>query len=238
MVLKPIIRAHPEDASMNQDVMNQLKVYLNQFPDFVKGLLKDPFAHIDREPVMDWMKIILFGFLVEAATGTLYSIAILNVSGIAGSLIFAPIQTLMVIGFVSFIVWFVLDRMGFSQITFLSIFKLIVISEMLISIVGLPVMIVLAHIKSLDLIYIASALIILAKSYLVYRGFTKQFQIADRKTLTIVGIFTVILLAPIISDFINGFSMRRDVRDRQKLHEIQMEQSIEELEKELGGSED
>lgn len=220
---------------MNQDVMNQIKIYLNEFPNFVKGLLKDPFAHIDREVSMDWIKIILFGFLVEAGTGTLYSIAILNISGIAGSLIFAPIQTLMVIGFLSFLVWFILDRMGFSQISFLSIFKVIVIAEMLISIVVLPIMIVLAYVKSLDLIYITAALLILAKSYLVYRAFTKQFHLSEKRALTIVGIFTLIFIAPVISDFFNGFSMRRDVRDRQKLHEIQMEQSIEELEKELGG---
>lgn len=223
---------------MNQDIMNDIKLYLNQFPEFVKRLLKDPFAHVDREVSMDWIKIILFGFLVEAATGTLYSIAILNISGIAGSLIFSPIQTLMVIGFISFLVWFVLDRIGFSQITFLSIFKLIVIAEMLTSIVGLPIMIILAYIKSVDLIYITAALLILAKSYLVYRGFSKQFQIADRRALGIVGVFTVILLAPIISDFFDGYSMRRNVRDKQKLHEIQMEQSIEELEKELGGDDD
>lgn len=223
---------------MNQDVMNQIKIYLNEFPNFVKGLLKDPFGHIDREVHMDWIKIILFGFLVEAGTNTLFSIAILNISGIATSLIFSPIQTLMVIGFVSFLVWFILDRIGFSQITFLSIFKLIVIAEMLMSFVALPVVIAMAYIKSVDLIYLTSAALILAKAYLVYRGFSKQFQLSEKRALTIVGIFTLIFIAPVISDFFNGFSTRRDIRDRQKLHEIQMEQSIEELEKELGGEDE
>ncbi|MES2768827.1 MAG: hypothetical protein V4596_06735 [Bdellovibrionota bacterium] len=222
---------------MNQDIMNDIKIYLNEFPQFLKRLLKDPFGHIDREVSMDWIKIVLFGFLVEAGTSTLYSIAILNLSGITSSLIFSPIQTLMVIAFISFLVWFILDRIGFSQITFLSIFKVIVIAEMLISIVALPIMIALAYVKSVDFIYITAALLILAKSYLVYRGFSKQFQLSDKRALGIVGAFTVILLAPIISDFFDGYSMRRDVRDKQKLHEIQMEQSIEELEKELGGEE-
>ncbi len=222
---------------MNQDIMNDIKIYLNEFPQFMKRLLKDPFGHIDREVSMDWIKIILFGFLVEAGTSTLYSVAILNLSGITSSLIFSPIQTLMVIAFISFLVWFILDRIGFSQITFLSIFKVIVIAEMLISIVALPIMIALAYVKSVDLIYITAALLILAKSYLVHRAFSKQFQLSDKRALGIVGAFTVILLAPIISDFFDGYSMRRDVRDKQKLHEIQMEQSIEELEKELGGEE-
>lgn len=223
---------------MNQDIMNDIKVYLNEFPSFLKNLLKNPLGHVEREVHMDLLKTILFGFLIEAGTNTLYSIAILNISGIASSLIFSPIQTMMVIAFVSFLVWFILDRIGFSQITFLSVFKLIVIAEMLTSIVAVPVMVALAYVKSVDLIYIASALLILVKAFLVYRGFSKQFQLSDKRAFTIVGIFTVIFLAPIISDFFDGFSMRREVRDRQKLHEIQMEQSIEELEKELGGEEE
>lgn len=222
---------------MNQDVMNQIKAYLNEFPEFVKKLLKDPFAHVDREVHMDWIKIILFAFLVEAGTGTLFSIAILNLSGIASSLIFSPIQTLVVIGFLSFLVWFILDRIGFSQVTFQSIFKLIVMVEMIMSFVALPIVIVMAYIKSVDLIYLTSAALILAKAYLIYRGFSKQFQLSEKRALTIVGIFTLIFIAPVISDFFSGFSMRREIRDRQKLHEIQMEQSIEELEKELGGDE-
>lgn len=219
---------------MNQDVINQIKIYLNEFPQFFKSLVKHPFDHIDREIPMDWIKILLFGFLIEAGTNTLYSVAILNFAGIGGSLIFSPIQILMVIAFVSFLIWFVLDRIGF-QVPMLAIFRIIVIAEMLTSILAAPIMIALAYIKSVDLIYIAQALIILAKAYLVYRGFSRQLQLSNKRAFSIVGVFTVILLAPIISDFFDGYSMRKQFRANQKLHEIQMEQSIEELEKELGG---
>lgn len=219
---------------MNQDVLNQIKLYLNQFPDFMKGLLQNPFGHVDRDTSMDWIKALLYGFLVEAITNTAYSIAILNFGGIAGSLIFSPVQTLIIIAFISFLVWFALDRVGF-KIDYLAIFKVIIIAEMLISILALPIMITLAYVKSVDLIYIASALLILAKSYIVYRGFTKQLQMADKRAFAIVGIFTVIFLAPLISNFFDGYSVRSRIRDNKKLHEIQMEQSIEELEKELGG---
>lgn len=220
---------------MNQDVMNQIKAYLNEFPNFFKNLLKDPAGHIDRDVSMDWIKVILYGFLIEAGTNTAYSIAILNFGGIGGSLIFSPVQTLIVIGFMSFITWFFLDRVGFSQVNFLSIFKIIVVAEMLVSILALPIMIVLAYTKSVDLIYITSALLIVAKAYIVYRSFTRQLQMADKRALTIVGVFAVIFLAPVISSFFDGYSMRSKIRDNKKLHEIQMEQSIEELEKELGG---
>lgn len=220
---------------MNQDVMNLIKIYLNEFPQFLKNLLRDPMGPIDREVSMDWTKIILYGFLIEAATNTLYSLAILNISGIAGSLIFSPVQTLMVIGFVSFLIWFILDRIGFTQTTMLAIFRVIVIAEMLTSIIAVPIMTALAYVKSLDLIYIASATLIVAKAYLVYRAFSKQFQISNKRAFSIVGIFTLILLAPIVSDFFDGYSIRKQVRDTKKLHEIQMEQSIDELEKELGG---
>lgn len=220
---------------MNQDVINLIKEYLNEFPNFLKSFLKKPISYIDNEPNMDWIKVLLYGFLVEAITNTAYSIGVLHISGIAASLIFSPIQTLIVIAFLSFIVWFILDRIGFSQIQFLSIFKIIVFSEIIISVFAMPIMIVLAHIKSLDLIYIMSALIILGKSYLVYRGFTGQLQLANKRALMIVGVFTVFFIAPVISNFFDGFSMRQQIRDNQRLHEIQMEQSIEELEKELGG---
>lgn len=222
---------------MNPDVMNLIKIYLNEFPQFFKSLLKNPFGPIDREIPMDWTKIILYGFLIEAGTNTLYSLAILNISGIAGSLIFSPVQTLMVIGFISFLIWFALDRVGFTQSSVLAIFRVIVIAEMLTSIVAVPIMIVLAYVKSLDLIYAASAALILAKAYLVFRAFSRQFQLSNKRAFLIVGLFTIILLAPIASDFFDGFSMRKQVRATQKLHQIQMEQSIDELEKELGGGE-
>jgi hypothetical protein len=221
---------------MNQDVMNLIKIYLNEFPQFFKNLLRNPFVFVDREVPMDWTKIILYGFLIEAGTNTLYSLAILNISGIAGSLIFSPIQTLMVIGFISFLIWFVLDRIGFTQ-SVLAIFRVIVVAEMLTSIIAVPVMIALAYIKSLDLIYIASALWVLAKAYLVFRALSRQFQLSNKRAFSIVGIFTIIFLAPIVSDFFDGFSMRKQVRATEKLQQIQMEQSIDELEKELGGGE-
>lgn len=220
---------------MNQDVLNQIKIYLNEFPKFLKDLLQNPMEYIDNDVYMDWLKLLLFGYIIEAATNTAYSIMILNFSGIAGSLIFSPIQTLVVIAFLSFIIWFILDRAGFSKLNYISIFKLLVFAEMLVSIAAVPILVVLAYLKSVDLIYIASALLILAKSYLVYRGFNKQFQLAERRALAIVGIITVILLAPVISGFFDGYSMRKNIRDSKKLQEIQMEESIEELEKELGG---
>lgn len=220
---------------MNQEILNQIKLYLNEFPHFMKGLLKDPFGHVDREVSMDLIKAVLFSFLVEALTNTLYTIAILNIGGIATSLIFSPVQVLVIIAFISFLIWFVLDKAGFARVDFLAIFKVIVIAEMLISIVALPIMIALAYIKSVDLIYIASALLILAKAYIVYRGFTKQLQLSDKRAFSIVGVFTVIFLAPIVTSFFDGYSMRKQIRDNKKLHEMQMEQSIEELEKELGG---
>src|SRR5690606_30670388 len=104
---------------MNQDLMNQIKLYLNEFPAFLKGLLKKPMDHIDREPYMDLVKVLLYGFLIEAITNTIYSISILNISGIATSLIFSPIQTMMIVAFVSFLIWFALDRIGFNETTFL-----------------------------------------------------------------------------------------------------------------------
>ncbi len=220
---------------MNQEVLNQIKLYLNEFPHFMKGLLKDPFGHVDRDVPMEWVKVVLYGYLVEALTNTLYTVAILNLGGIASSLIFSPVQTLVIIGFVSFLVWFVLDKAGFAQVQFLSIFKIIVIAEMLISLVALPVMVALAYIKSVDLIYVVSILLILAKATLVYRGFTRQLMMADKRAFSIVGIFTVIFMAPLLMSFFEGYSVRKQIRDNKKLHEMQMEQSIEELEKELGG---
>jgi hypothetical protein len=218
---------------MNQELLNDIKMYLNEFPDFFKNLMRNPTEHIDREVHFDWVKILLYGFLVVAITNTTYSLAILNVSGIANSFIFSPIQTLMIIGIMSFLIWFVLDRAGFAH-SILSIFKLLVFSEMLMCIAAVPVLVVLAYVKSLDLIYIAQALIILGKAYLVFRGFNIQFQLSTKRAFAIVGIFTVFLLGPVISDFSDGYSIRKQVRDSKKLQDIQMEQSIDQLEKELG----
>jgi hypothetical protein len=218
---------------MNQDVMNQIKIYLNEFPDFFKNLLKNPTEYIDREVSFDWVKITLYGYLVTALTQTAFSLAILNIGGLADSIIFYPIQTLIVIGFISFLVWFVLDRAGFSH-SILSIFKLLVFAQMLMGLAAVPIMVVLLYIKSLDLLYIAQALIVAGKAYLVYRGFNKQFQLSEKRAFAIVGIFTIFLLAPIISNFSDGYSMRKQVRNTKKLQDMQMEQSIDQLEKELG----
>jgi hypothetical protein len=218
---------------VNQDVMNQIKIYMNEFPDFFKNLLRNPTDHIDREVAFDWLKTVLYGYLVIALSQTAFSIAVLNLGGLADSIIFYPIQALIVIGFMSFLIWFVLDRAGISR-SILSIFKLLVFAQMLMGLAAVPIMVTLAYVKSLDLIYIAQALIVLGKAYLVYRGFNKQFQLSQKRAFAVVGIFTIFLLGPIVSNFFDGYNIRKQVRDTKKLQDIQMEQSIDQLEKELG----
>src|SRR5690606_32377003 len=119
------------------------------------------------EPNMDLVKVLLYGFLIEAITNTIYSISILNISGIATSLIFSPIQTMMIVAFVSFLIWFALDRIGFNETTFLHIFRILVVAEIIVSIIATPVMITSAYVKSVDFIYLASMAIIIGKAYLI-----------------------------------------------------------------------
>ncbi len=220
---------------MNQDLINQFKLSLSEFPTFLKGLLKRPMDYIDREPDLDLVKVCLYIFLIEAITNIAATVFALRFSGILTSLIFSPVQVLLIVAFISLVIWFVLDKLGYSQLTFLQVFKVFAIAQMLMSIVATPVWIVLGYVRSADLNFIASILIILGTSYLIYRGLIRQLVIPQKRAAVIVGILTFIFLAPQLTSFFSGYSVRRQVRDKQKIHEIQMEQSIEELEKELGG---
>lgn len=219
---------------MNEkDILNKIKFELTNFPAFLKDILKHPFNYISFEVPFDWIKILLFTFLVEAITGLIYTMGILHFSGLVSALIFNPIQTLIIISFVSFILWLLFDRLGFIQLEYIKVFKLLACIEIVISLYAVLPVTILFMLKSYIVYHAVAVVIILAKSYLLFVGFDKQFNLSKKRSLLIVGVLTLLFVIPAIGDFresYNNYQQRSKVR---KNFESQNEQSADIIKQEL-----
>jgi hypothetical protein len=220
------------------EFVNQLKSALNEFPQFFKNFVRHPFTYIDQQTPFQWAQILLFTFLVEAIVNVVYNVAILNAAGIASSLIFFPVQTLVIIGLLSFVLSFIFEKMSFLQISFFMIFKLLCFVEMAVRIFVLPVAIFLYYFKNFESIYALLAFVVFARGYLAYRGFSRQFQLPNKKAMGVISIFVILFLVQPVSKFVEGFRANQEARQARHMHEQQMEKSIEEIEKDLGAKVD
>ncbi len=203
----------------------------------LKRVVKAPFNYIDYQQPISLKQILVFVFLVEAFCATLFNVFTLHMrsANLITGLIYAPIQVLVFIAFLSFILSFIFERFELSNATFLQIFKLLGFAEIIGLVFSLPFLIVFYYIKFLDLFYLLSILILLAKAYLVFRGLDRQIQLKRNINLSLVAAATIILVLPALSSYRQSYQIRKIKESAQKLHEKQMEKSISELEKELGG---
>lgn len=219
---------------MNQkELLERLKTDIYNFPEFLKSLIKKPLKYVDTSYPCDWILIVLYCYLVEALTQVIFSVFLLNFSGILGSLIFGPMQMLVILGFLSFVLWLVFDKLGFSRITVLDIFKSLAFIEMIVSLFVLPVLIVASYIPLFELPYLLESLIIAAKAFLLYRVLSRQFGISNQKSMGVSIGIAVLFLIPTISGFIENYEDHLSARNKAQYNEQMMEDSIKAIEEEF-----
>lgn len=216
------------------ELLNRIKSEIYQFPQVAKYFFKNPVRYFDNSTSMDWVQLLLITFIAESVIGLVYSLGTLSLGGVIGSIVFDPIKVLVVIALISFVVWLIFDKLGLQRIQFISIYRVIALAEIIVSVYLVLPMVVLFHLKSFYGFFIFSIAGILAKAYFVMRGFDKQLQIKTKTAGAIVGGFLVLFLAPLISDFLDSYKDYEQKRQFEKNYELQTEDAIKEIEKDLG----
>lgn len=219
---------------MNEkEILNQIKFQLSQFPDFFKDITKNPMKYVRQDTRFDWVKITLFTFMVSAITSLIYTIGTLNFSGLVGAIIFTPMQTLIIIGFVSFILWLVFDKLGFVHIDYLRVFRLLALTQIIVSIYAVLPITLLFLLRSYTIFHFVAVVLIVAKAYLIYVGFDQQFNVAKKRAVLIVVIMAFVFAAPAVGDFFETYDTYQQQSELRRTFEIQNEQSADIIKQEL-----
>ncbi len=223
---------------MNQkEYWDRIKLELNRFPAFLKSLVKRPLQYVDSRSNFDWTQILLYTFLVQACVQVVLDVLTLNLRAILGSLIFVPIQTLVIVGFFAFAIWFVLDRFHYTTASFLDFFKAIAFIEMIVSVFAVLLIVVAHFLKIFELFYVIRIGVVLVKCILFYRALTRQLAVNPKRSFAVTGFLALIFLLPHTLDFMDQFNERYRIRAHKKQEDRQMEESIKAIEQEFNTEE-
>lgn len=219
---------------MNQkELLNRFKNDLNSYPSFFKELIQKPIHVLDSPSRLDWIQIFFYCYLTEALFQTLYNILTFQFSGLFNGILFMPIQVLIIVSFLSFVIWFALDKLKYSHISFFQILKSLSLIQIVSNILLFPLLMISIFIKNFELSFVVHALAILLKCYLLYRVLFQHHKVQAKNSMAIAGCLALLFVLPIVSSFIEDYDDHLSLKQKEQYNEKVMEESIRAIEEEF-----